>query len=86
MKNGCMRLTFHTTVCINTGLGSNFNSKVYTQPQASKYKKLGDVVAPTSEAVVPGSNPASLTVENSENRQGHCVVCNIPWEISVQRG
>ena len=25
------------------------------------------------EAVVPGSNPASLTVENSEDRQSHCV-------------
>ena len=27
----------------------------------------------TTEAVVPGSNSASLTVENSEDRQFHCV-------------
>ena len=34
----------------------------------------GSLVAlQTSEAVVPGSNPASLTVENSEDRQSHCV-------------
>ena len=29
----------------------------------------------TTEAVVPGSNPASLTVKNSEDRQSHCVYC-----------
>ena len=32
---------------------------------------------PTSEAVVPGSNLASLTVENFEDRQGHSVYCKI---------
>ena len=26
-----------------------------------------------TEAVVPGSNPASLTMENSEDRQSQCV-------------
>ena len=31
----------------------------------------------TTEAVVPGSNPASLTVNNSEDRQSHCVYCKI---------
>ena len=31
----------------------------------------------TTEAVVPGSNPASLTVKNSEDRQIHCVYCKI---------
>ena len=29
----------------------------------------------TTEAVVLGANPASLTVKNSEDRQGHCVYC-----------
>ena len=33
----------------------------------------------TTEAGVPGSNPASLTVENSEDRQSHC-------KVSGQRG
>ena len=40
------------------------------------------VALQTTEAVVPGSNPASLTVENSEDRQSHCVYC----KISGQRG
>ena len=31
----------------------------------------------TIEAVVPGSNPGSLTMENSEDRTGHCVDCKI---------
>ena len=31
----------------------------------------------TTEAVVPGLNPASLTVEISEDRQSHCVYCKI---------
>ena len=34
------------------------------------------------KGVVPGSNPASLTVENSKERQSHCVYC----KISGQRG
>ena len=43
----------------------------------------GSLVAlQTTEAVVPGSNPASLTAENSEDRQSHCVYCR----ISGQRG
>ena len=29
----------------------------------------------TTKAVVPGSNPASLTMKNSEDRQSHCVYC-----------
>ena len=33
------------------------------------------VTLQTTEAAVPGSNPASLTVENSEDRQSHCVYC-----------
>ena len=38
----------------------------------------GSLVAlQTTEAVVPGSNPASLTVENSEDRQSHCAFCKI---------
>ena len=40
------------------------------------------VALQTAEAVVPGSNPASLTVENSEDRQSHCEYC----KISGQRG
>ena len=35
------------------------------------------VVLQTTEFVLPGSNPASLTVENSEDRQSHCVYCKI---------
>ena len=35
------------------------------------------VALQTTEAVVPGSNPSSLTVENSEDRQSHCVYCKI---------
>ena len=36
----------------------------------------GSLVAlQTTKAVVPGSNPASLIVKNSEDRQSHCVVC-----------
>ena len=35
------------------------------------------VALQTTEAVVPGSNPASLTVENFEDRQSHCVYCKI---------
>ena len=35
-----------------------------------------------TEALVTGSNPASLTVKNSEDRQSHCVYC----KISGQRG
>ena len=43
----------------------------------------GSLVAlQTTEAVVPGSNPASLTLENSEDRQSHCVYC----KISMQKG
>ena len=33
------------------------------------------VVLQTAEAVVPGSNPASLTVKKLEDRQSHCVYC-----------
>ena len=40
------------------------------------------VALQTTEAVVPGSYPASFTVENSEDRQSHCVYC----KISGQRG
>ena len=40
------------------------------------------VALQTAETVVPGSNPASLTVENSGDRQSHCVYCT----ISGQRG
>ena len=36
----------------------------------------------TTEAVVPSSNPASLTLENYEDRQSLCVYC----KISGQRG
>ena len=36
----------------------------------------------TTEAVVPVSNPASLKVKNSEDRQSHSVYC----KISGQRG
>ena len=39
------------------------------------------VALQTSEAVVPGSNPASLTVENSEDRQSHCAYCKISGQI-----
>ena len=31
------------------------------------------VALQTTEAVVPDSNPSSVTVENSEDRQSHCV-------------
>ena len=39
----------------------------------------------TTETVVPGSNPLSLTdtVENSEDKQGHCSVFTV--KISEQR-
>ena len=40
------------------------------------------VMIQTTEAVVPSSNPASLTLENYEDRQSHCVYC----KISGQRG
>ena len=34
----------------------------------------GSLVAfQTTKAVISGSNPASLTLENSEDRQSHCV-------------
>ena len=36
----------------------------------------------TAEAVVPGSNLASLTVKNSEDSESHCVY----YKISGQRG
>ena len=39
------------------------------------------VVLQTTEAVVPGSNLASLRVENSEDRQSHCVYCTILGQI-----
>ena len=32
------------------------------------------VALQTTETVVPSSNPASLTVKNSEDRQGRCVI------------
>ena len=32
---------------------------------------------PTTEAVVPEWNPVSVTAENSEERQSHCVYCKI---------
>ena len=35
------------------------------------------VALQTTEAVVPGSDLASLTVEISEYRQSHCVYCKI---------
>ena len=45
----------------------------------------GSLVAlQTTEAAVPGSNSASLTVENSEDRQSHCVL--VYCKISGQRG
>ena len=31
----------------------------------------------TTEAVVPGSNPVSLTEKNSEDRQSHCVYSTV---------
>ena len=48
--------------------------------QAIKVKEMWWLIGSTP--VVPGSNPASLTVENSEDRQSHCIYC----EISGQRG
>ena len=36
----------------------------------------------TTEATDPGSNTAPITVNNSEDRQSHCVYC----KISGQRG
>ena len=39
-------------------------------------------VLQTTETVVPGSYPASLTLKNSEDRQSHCVYC----KISGKRG
>ena len=48
--------------------------------QAIKVKEMWWLIGSTP--VVPGSNPASLTVENSEDRQSHCVYC----KISGQRG
>ena len=39
--------------------------------QAIKVKEMWWLIGSTP--VVPGSNPASLTVENSEDRQSHCV-------------
>ena len=43
------------------------------------YRRCGGslVALQTTEAMVPGSNPASLRVENSEARQSHCVHCKI---------
>ena len=35
------------------------------------------VVHQTTEAVVPGSYPASLPVKNSEDRQNHCVLYTV---------
>ena len=43
------------------------------------------VVLQTTEAVVPGLNPVSLTVENSEDRQSHFAYCKnlgAEWETS----
>ena len=47
-------------------------------------RRCGDSLAAlqTTEAVVPGSNPASLTEKNSEDRQSHCVYC----KVSGQKG
>ena len=45
--------------------------------QQEMWWRIGTVVLQTSEAVVPGSNPASLTVENSEDRQSHCVLYTV---------
>ena len=47
----------------------------------------------TAEAVILGSNPASLTVENSECRQSHNAYCvnlgpergTSPWQNKVSR-
>ena len=46
-----------------------------TSPRVVAHWRCGGslVALQTPEAVVPGSNPASLTVENSENRQSHGV-------------
>ena len=35
------------------------------------------VALQTTQAVVPGSNSAPLTVENSEYRQSHCEYCTV---------
>ena len=44
----------------------------------------GQLVAlQTTEAVVPGSNPASLTVKYPEDRHGHCAMC-IPLCLMLQ--
>ena len=42
-------------------------------------KRCGDVVAhwQRSRLLVSGSNPASLTVKNSEDWESHCVNCKI---------
>ena len=42
------------------------------------------VLLQTTESVVPGSNPASFTVENSEDRQNRCVNCNLPPEAKKE--
>ena len=44
------------------------------------------VALQTTETVVPSSNPASLTVKNSEDRQGRCVIVIVYCNISGQRG
>ena len=52
---------------------------------ANWWRCSGSLVALwTSEAVVPDSNPASLIVENSEDKdmQSHCVYCTVPKAFS----
>ena len=64
-------------------IGSSRFSCTCWEQDTIKWRCGGSLVAlQTAEAVVPGSNPASLTVENSEDRQSHCVYC----KISGQRG
>ena len=42
------------------------------------------VALQTTDAVVLRSNPTSLTVENSEDRQGHCKYCQFSRYSEVE--
>ena len=67
-------------VFINAGAGAGAGSKnrLWLRPKSTGSGSATLlVVLQTTEAVVPGSNPASLRVENSEDRQSHCAYCKI---------
>ena len=82
--NYILKLGRFKRCCTRTTLERKSSSKKARTIDMDISRRCGGSLAAlqNTEAVVPGSNPASLTLSNSEDRQSHCVFC----KISGQKG